>query len=133
MPGVTAASGCASYAGIPLTHRDYAQSVAFVTGHSRDGGGHQVDWQRFVNPHQTLVVYMGLQAFPAIRDALIQHGANPDRPAAIIEEGTTPSQRVVVGSLETLYDQATIACIQSPALIIIGDVVTLHSKLSWFD
>ncbi len=133
VPGVTAASGCASYAGIPLTHRDYAQSVAFVTGHSRDGGGHQVDWQSFVNPQQTLVVYMGLQAFPAIRDALIQHGANPDCPAAIIEEGTTPSQRVVVGSLETLYDQATIACIQSPALIIIGDVVTLHSKLSWFD
>jgi uroporphyrin-III C-methyltransferase/precorrin-2 dehydrogenase/sirohydrochlorin ferrochelatase len=133
VPGITAATGCASYAGIPLTHRDYAQSVVFVTGHSRDGGGQQVDWQSFVNPQQTLVVYMGLQAFPAIRDALIQHGANPDRPAAIIEEGTTPSQRVVVGSLETLYDQATIACIQSPALIIIGEVVTLHSKLRWFD
>ena len=132
VPGITAAIGCAAYAGIPLTHRDYAQSVSFVTGHSREGLGCQIDWKPFVNTQQTLVIYMGLQAFPAIRDSLIREGADPHRPAAIIEEGTTSSQRVVVGSLESLYEKATAAGIKSPALIIIGEVVRLHSKLTWF-
>ncbi|MFM8442609.1 MAG: siroheme synthase CysG [Methylococcus sp.] len=132
VPGVTAASGCAAYAGIPLTHRDHAQSVVFVTGHSREGLGSTVAWDRLVNPQQTLVVYMGLQAFPSIRDQLLAHGAAPSTPAAIVEQGTTPRQRVITGTLANLYDRASHAGIESPALIIIGSVVTLHDKLTWF-
>jgi uroporphyrin-III C-methyltransferase/precorrin-2 dehydrogenase/sirohydrochlorin ferrochelatase len=132
VPGVTAATGCAAYAGIPLTHRDHAQSVAFVTGHSREGLGSTVDWQKLVNPQQTLVVYMGLQALPQIRDQLITHGCEPMMPAAIIEQGTTPHQRVVTGTLGDLYEKATAAGIESPALTIIGRVVELQQKLAWF-
>ena len=132
VPGVTAATGCAAYAGIPLTHRDHAQSVAFVTGHSREGLGSTVDWSKLVNPQQTLVVYMGLQALPNIRDQLLAHGAEPDLPAAIIEQGTTARQRVVTGTLATLYERAANAGIASPALIIIGHVVSLHDKLDWY-
>ena len=132
VPGITAASGCAAYAGIPLTHRDHAQSVVFVTGHSREGLGSTVAWDRLVNPQQTLVVYMGLQAFPQIRDRLLAHGADPATPAAIVEQGTTPRQRVITGTLATLYDRASAVGIESPALIIIGTVVSLHDKLTWF-
>jgi uroporphyrin-III C-methyltransferase/precorrin-2 dehydrogenase/sirohydrochlorin ferrochelatase len=132
VPGVTAATGCAAYSGIPLTHRDHAQSVAFVTGHSREGLGSTVDWQKLVNPQQTLVVYMGLQALPQIRYQLIAHGCEPMMPAAIIEQGTTPGQRVVTGTLGDLYEKATEAGIESPALIIIGRVVELQQKLAWF-
>lgn len=132
VPGVTAATGCAAYAGIPLTHRDHAQSVVFVTGHSREGIGSTVDWERLVNPQQTLVIYMGLQALPRIRDELIAHGADPGIPAAIIEQGTTPRQRVVTGNLSTLYELATQQQVTSPSLIIIGHVVSLHDKLTWF-
>jgi len=132
VPGVTAATGCAAYAGIPLTHRDHAQSVAFVTGHSREGLGSTVDWQKLVNPQQTLVVYMGLQALPQIRDQLITHGCEPMMPAAIIEQGTTPHQRVVTGTLGDLYEKATAAGIESPALTIIGRGVELQQKLAWF-
>ena len=132
VPGVTAATGCAAYSGIPLTHRDYAQSVTFVTGHSREGLGSTVDWQKLVNPQQTLVVYMGLQALPEIRDRLLEHGGSASLPAAIIEQGTTSSQRVVTGCLGDLYQKATAAGIESPALIIIGQVVELREKLAWF-
>lgn len=132
VPGVTAATGCAAYSGIPLTHRDYAQSVTFVTGHSREGLGSTVDWQKLVNPQQTLVVYMGLQALPEIRDRLLEHGGSASLPAAIIEQGTTSSQRVVTGCLGDLYQKATSAGIESPALIIIGQVVELREKLAWF-
>jgi len=132
VPGVTAATGCAAYSGIPLTHRDYAQSVTFVTGHSREGLGSTVDWQKLVNPQQTLVVYMGLQALPEIRDRLLEHGGSARLPAAIIEQGTTSSQRVVTGCLGDLYQKATSAGIESPALIIIGQVVELREKLAWF-
>lgn len=132
VPGVTAASGCAAYAGIPLTHRDHAQSVVFVTGHSREGMGTSVDWGKLVNPGQTLVVYMGLQALPEISDALIAHGCDPDTPAAIIEQGTTPRQRVVTGTLSTLYALSSGAGIESPALIVVGRVVCLREKLAWF-
>lgn len=129
VPGVTAATGCAAYAGIPLTHRDYARSVAFVTGHSREGLGSSVDWQRLVNPEQTLVIYMGLQALPQIRDELIAHGCPKDLPAAMISQGTTPEQRVVTGTLSTLYERALESGIESPALIIIGEVVKLRDRL----
>jgi uroporphyrin-III C-methyltransferase/precorrin-2 dehydrogenase/sirohydrochlorin ferrochelatase len=106
--------------------------VAFVTGHSREGLGSTVDWEKLVNPQQTLVVYMGLQALPQIRDQLITHGCEPTMPAAIIEQGTTPGQRVVTGTLGDLYERATAAGIESPALIIIGRVVELQLKLAWF-
>ena len=132
VPGVTAATGCAAYAGIPLTHRDYAQSVTFVTGHSREGLGSTVDWSKLVNPQQTLVVYMGLQALPNIRDQLLAYGADATLPAAIVEQGTTAHQRVVTGTLATLYERAANAGIASPALIIIGHVVSLHDKLDWY-
>ncbi len=132
VPGVTAAIGCAAYAGIPLTHRDHAQSVTFVTGHSREGLGSSVDWARLVNPQQTLVVYMGVQALPQIREQLIAHGYDPTTPAAIIERGTTPAQRVVTGTLSTLYTRATAVGIVSPALIVIGQVARLHDQLRWF-
>ena len=132
VPGVTAATGCAAYAGIPLTHRDHAQSVTFVTGHSREGLGSTVDWSKLVNPQQTLVVYMGLQALPQIRDQLMAHGADATMPAAIVEQGTTPRQRVITGTLGTLYERASDAGIESPAMIIIGSVVSLHDKLDWY-
>ena len=132
VPGVTAASGCAAYAGIPLTHRDFAQSVTFVTGHTREGVLGDIDWARLARPGQTLVVYMGLHGLPQIRDALLAHGCPPGMPAAIVEHGTTPRQRVVTGDLGTLYEQAVKDEIESPALIIVGEVVRLHDKLAWF-
>jgi uroporphyrin-III C-methyltransferase/precorrin-2 dehydrogenase/sirohydrochlorin ferrochelatase len=131
VPGVTAAAGCASYAGIPLTHRDHAQSCIFVTGHQKDGQLN-LNWQALIQPHQTVVIYMGLMALQSITDGFIEHGAAADTPAAIIENGTKAGQRVVTGSLQTLAGAATEAGIQSPALIIVGSVVSLRKKLSWF-
>jgi uroporphyrin-III C-methyltransferase/precorrin-2 dehydrogenase/sirohydrochlorin ferrochelatase len=132
VPGITAATGCAAYAGIPLTHRDFAQAVTFVTGHTRDGVISGIDWAGLARPQQTLVIYMGLQALPLIRTELIRHGVSPEVPAAIIEQGTTAKQRVVTGTLSNLYEKAGEQAIESPALIILGDVVSLQSKLSWF-
>ena len=132
VPGITAATGCAAYAGIPLTHRDHAQSVAFVTGHARENGASDIDWGRFVDPGQTLVIYMGLQAYPEICERLLSSGMPGDCPAAIIEEGTTVRQRLVIATVATLFEKAQSEGIGSPALILIGDVVQLHAKLSWF-
>ncbi len=132
VPGVTAATGCAAYAGIPLTHRDYAQSVTFVTGHAREGQATSLDWGRLAGPQQTLVIYMGLQALPHISEQLLAHGCDPQLPAAIIEQGTTPEQRVVTGTVSTLYELASAAGLSSPALIIVGQVVGLRAKLAWY-
>lgn len=132
VPGVTAATGCAAYAGIPLTHRDHAHSVCFVTGHAQEGGDAAIDWSRFTASGQTLVIYMGIQAFPEIRDALLLAGVPRRRPAAIIEEGTTSRQRIVMGTIGNLLEKAQAVGIGSPALIIVGDVVQLRSKLNWF-
>jgi uroporphyrin-III C-methyltransferase/precorrin-2 dehydrogenase/sirohydrochlorin ferrochelatase len=131
VPGITAASGCAAYAGIPLTHRDYAQSVRFVTGHLKNQTAH-LNWSELVSAEQTVVFYMGLHAIPVIVEKLIQHGAPGSRPAALIEQGTTLNQRVVVATLETLEASANTAQIKSPSLIIIGAVVALHHQLKWF-
>jgi len=131
VPGVTAAAGCASYAGIPLTHRDHAQSCIFVTGHQKDGRLN-LNWEALIQPHQTVVIYMGLMSLQSITEGFIEHGAAVDTPAAIIENGTKAGQRVVTGSLTTLADAAARAGIQSPALIIVGSVVSLREKLSWF-
>jgi len=131
VPGITAASGCASYAGIPLTHRDHAQSVRFVTGHRRSEEL-SLDWQQLASPGQTLVFYMGLNSLPVISRELIAHGIDSATPAALVEKGTLPSQRVVIGTLSDLADKVEHLGIRAPTLIIVGGVVSLHSRLNWF-
>ena len=131
IPGVTAAVGCASYSGIPLTHRDHAQGCMFVTGHEKDGKLN-LNWNSLIQPRQTVVVYMGLSSMAAITKGFMDNGADPSTPAAVIENGTRAGQRVITGTLESLSGQTTVAGIKSPALIIIGSVVTLRDKLSWF-
>lgn len=131
IPGITAASGCASYAGIPLTHRDHARACVFVTGHGKDGKL-GLNWETLIQPKQTVVVYMGLSSLAKIAAAFIEHGAAADTPAAVIENGTREGQRVIVGTLDTLPGKVADAGLQSPALIIIGSVVTLRENLSWF-
>ncbi|HCT99384.1 MAG TPA: uroporphyrinogen-III C-methyltransferase [Methylococcaceae bacterium] len=131
VPGITAANGCASYAGIPLTHRDYAQSCVFVTGHLKDDSVH-LNWTQLAAPNQTIVIYMGLIGLEKICDALIAHGSEPTLPIAVIEKGTTPAQRVIVGTLSTLPTKIRHERLEAPTLIIIGHVVSLHEKLRWF-
>jgi len=131
VPGITAASGCAAYAGIPLTHRDHAQSVVFVTGHLRDGRLN-LDWDKIVQPQQTIVIYMGLTGLDLICRELVAHGLAPETPAALVAQGTTPRQQVLVGSLETLPSQVLEAEIHAPTLVIVGEVVRLHDTLAWY-
>ena len=131
VPGITAATGCASYAGIPLTHRDYAQSCLFVTGHLKDGSMN-LNWDALVQPRQTIVVYMGLIGVAILCQELITRGLSPDLPAALIQQGTTAQQRVVIATLSTLADAIDRAQVRPPTLIIIGEVVHLHNKLAWF-
>jgi uroporphyrin-III C-methyltransferase/precorrin-2 dehydrogenase/sirohydrochlorin ferrochelatase len=131
VPGITAASGVSSYAGIPLTHRDYAQACVFVTGHLKDGTMN-LDWEMLARPNQTVVIYMGLLGLPVLCQQLVAHGLTPDTPAAIVQQGTTPSQKVVTGTLSTLPQLATDAQLKPPTLIIVGKVVGLQNKLAWF-
>ena len=131
VPGITAASGCASYAGIPLTHRDYAQSVAFVAGHMQDGSVN-LNWKELVQSKHTLVFYMGLQGIETICHQLIKHGLPPSMPAALVQQGTTPHQRVLTGTLDTLSGIVQNAKVKAPTLIIVGEVVKLRDKLNWF-
>ena len=130
VPGITSAAGASCYAGIPLTHRDHAQSVTFVTGHRR-AGQVELDWPRLTSSTETVVVYMGVQQAPTICQQLIAHGRAPDTPAAIIERATTDKQRVIVGTLSSLPELIAQQEVKPPALIIIGSVVTLHDKLAW--
>ncbi len=132
VPGITAASGCAAYAGIPLTHRDFAQSVTFVTGHLKEGGVAGLDWERLARPAQTLVIYMGLTGLAQISASLIAHGCPKDRPAALVQQGTTRQQRLIVGTVESLPAQVAAAGASAPTLVIVGEVVQLHDKLAWF-
>ncbi|MFM5133825.1 siroheme synthase CysG [Aeromonas rivipollensis] len=129
VPGITAASGCAAYAGIPLTHRDHAQSVRFVTAHGK-GGARDLDWPLLAKDRQTLVFYMGLSSCAVIREQLLAHGKQGNTPVALIERGTQPSQRVIRGTLDEL--PALAVGVESPALIMVGSVVTLADKLAWF-
>jgi uroporphyrin-III C-methyltransferase/precorrin-2 dehydrogenase/sirohydrochlorin ferrochelatase len=131
VPGITAASGVSAYAGIPLTHRDYAQSVIFTTGHLKDGTL-DLDWPSLCRPKQTVVIYMGLGALTEICRQLIAQGLSPDLPGAVIMNGTQVDQKVVTGTLQTLPEQVAAAGLKSPSLIIIGDVVKLRDKLTWF-
>jgi uroporphyrin-III C-methyltransferase/precorrin-2 dehydrogenase/sirohydrochlorin ferrochelatase len=128
--GITAACGVSSYAGIPLTHRDYAQSVTFVTGHLKDGSV-DLDWEALARPHQTVVIYMGVGALPQICARLVAHGMAPTLPAAVVERGTTRDQRVVTATVGTLAQEAARAGIEPPALAIIGEVVRLRERLNW--
>jgi uroporphyrin-III C-methyltransferase/precorrin-2 dehydrogenase/sirohydrochlorin ferrochelatase len=131
VPGITAASGCASYAGIPLTHRDHAQSCTFVTGHLKDGSIN-LNWTQLAAPNQTIVIYMGLVGLEHICQSLIAHGSSPDLPIAVVQQGTTTNQKVVTGTLSTLATIISDQDIKPPTLIIIGTVVTLRAKLNWF-
>ncbi|WP_322977851.1 siroheme synthase CysG [Pseudomonas sp. C11] len=132
VPGITAASGCAAYAGIPLTHRDHAQSVRFVTGHLKDGSSN-LPWKDLVAPGQTLVFYMGLVGLPDICAQLIAHGRDAETPAALVQQGTTQNQRVFTGSLATLSALVAEHEVHAPTLVIVGEVVTLRDKLAWFE
>jgi uroporphyrin-III C-methyltransferase/precorrin-2 dehydrogenase/sirohydrochlorin ferrochelatase len=131
IPGVTAANGCSTYAGIPLTHRDHAQGYIVVTGHEKDGELN-LNWDSLIQPRQTVVIYMGLTSLGSITEGFLKHGADPATPAAVIENGTREGQRVITGTLESLQDKSAVAEIKSPALIIVGSVVNLRDKLSWF-
>jgi uroporphyrin-III C-methyltransferase/precorrin-2 dehydrogenase/sirohydrochlorin ferrochelatase len=132
VPGITAASGCAAYAGIPLTHRDYAQSVRFVTGHLKDGST-DLPWNDLVAPGQTLVFYMGLVGLPVICEQLVRHGRSADTPAALVQQGTTVHQRVFTGTLANLPELVAEHEVHAPTLVIVGEVVQLREKLAWFE
>ncbi|KPQ30161.1 MAG: uroporphyrin-III C-methyltransferase [Marinobacter excellens HL-55] len=130
VPGITAASGCAAYAGIPLTHRDHAQSVRFVTGHLKDDTCN-LPWCDFVQNNQTLVFYMGLVGLPIICRQLIAHGMKNDMPVALISKGTTPEQRVIVGTLSNIVETVKSSDVLPPTLVIVGEVVSLRGRLDW--
>lgn len=138
VPGITAANGVSSYAGIPLTHRDYAQSCIFTTGHLKaDAHGEvsavELDWPALTRPNQTVVIYMGLVGLAEICRQLIAHGLPAHTPAAVVQQGTTPRQRVVVADVSTLAEKVATAELKPPCLIIVGGVVALREKLAWFN
>ncbi|MFM1978601.1 MAG: hypothetical protein RLZZ151_1116, partial [Pseudomonadota bacterium] len=138
VPGITAANGVSSYAGIPLTHRDYAQSCIFTTGHLKPKNGTQqnvveLDWVALTRPNQTVVIYMGLVGLDQICAKLIEHGLPATTPAAVVQQGTTLKQRVVIGDLSNLAEKTGLANLKPPCLIIVGGVVKLREKLAWFE
>ncbi len=132
VPGITAAAGCASYAGIPLTHREHAQSVMFVAGHLRDGTMN-FNWRALAQPQQTLVVYMGLLGLEVLCRELVAHGLPASLPAALVQQGTTPQQRVLEGTLATLPGIVAASEVRAPTLVIVGEVVRLRERLRWFE
>jgi len=131
VPGITAALACAAYAGVPLTHRDHAQSVRFVTAHCK-ASLDTLDWRALAAERQTLAIYMGVAQLQALRDQLITHGRAPGTPFALIENGTRPQQRVITGTLANLPEQQRKHAVRSPALLILGEVAGLATKLAWF-
>ena len=132
IPGVTAAAGCAAYSGFPLTHRDHAQALTFVTGHLKDGSVN-LDWPALARPCHTIVFYMGIGAAAEICRQMISHGLPPTTPAAVVRNGTLPDQQTLLATLGTLPERINECEIKPPALIIVGSVVSLHEKLSWFE
>ncbi len=131
VPGITAASGCATYAGIPLTHRDHSQACTFVTGHLKDGSVN-LNWEMLAHDQQTVVFYMGLHGVSVICEQLIAHGRAAETPAALIEQGTTDKQRSIIGNLLSLPELVAKNDVAAPTLIVVGEVVHLHEKLHWF-
>jgi uroporphyrin-III C-methyltransferase/precorrin-2 dehydrogenase/sirohydrochlorin ferrochelatase len=131
VPGITAAAGCAAYSGIPLTHRDHSQSVVFVTGHLQDGSV-DLNWKALAHPQQTVVFYMGLHGVPTICRELVNHGLPATTPVALVQQGTTPNQRVFTSTLQDLPELVKKEDIKPPTLIIVGTVVNLHDQLKWF-
>lgn len=132
VPGITAASGCASYAGIPLTHRDYSQSVRFLTGHTKEGSL-LLDWNALAKEQQTLVFYMGLSGLTVICQELVSHGMDSTTPIALIQQGTTATQKVLTGNLASMPELVGAEEIKAPTIIIVGEVVKLRESLSWFN
>jgi uroporphyrin-III C-methyltransferase / precorrin-2 dehydrogenase / sirohydrochlorin ferrochelatase len=132
VPGITAASGCSTYAGIPLTHRDYSQACVFVTGHLKDGSI-DLNWKALAQPNQTVVFYMGLHGAPTLCKEMIAHGMPPSTPVALVQKGTTPEQKTIVGSLETLDEIVRTHEFKPPTLIIVGEVVRMRDQLQWFN
>ncbi|HCK92228.1 MAG TPA: uroporphyrinogen-III C-methyltransferase [Gammaproteobacteria bacterium] len=131
VPAVTAAAGCAAYAGIPLTHRDYAQSVSFVTGHLSEKSL-PVEWARYVKPFHTLVIYMGKPKLRYTLESLVSAGMSPDMPIALVSKGTMPDQKVLEATVSTMADMVENTELEAPTLVIIGEVVKLRSSLNWF-
>ncbi len=131
VPGITAASGCSSYCGIPLTHRDHAQSVVFATGHLQNDSV-DLDWESLAKPKQTVVIYMGLLGLETIASELIAHGRAPETPVAVVHNATLPDQDIVIGALMNIAERVKVAGLVSPALIIVGEVVGLHDRLNWY-
>lgn len=131
VPGITAAAGCAAYAGIPLTHRDHAQTCVFVTGHGKEGKV-DLNWAALIQPRQTVAVYMGLATIDKVMAEFIAHGASPELPVAVIDNGTRKRQRVVTGTLADIAGKTAAAGLKGPSIIIIGTVVTLRDRLAWF-
>ena len=131
VPGITAAVACAAYAGIPLTHRDHAQSLRLLTAHAQDGDADH-DWTALAQPHQTLAFYMGVSGLDVLRDKLIEHGRAESTPFALVENGSRREQRVVTGTLADLPERARGHAVQSPALLIVGEVAALAARLHWF-
>ena len=129
VPGISAANGCAAYAGIPLTHRDYAHSVLFIAGHQTNN---TIDWEKACSPETTLVIYMGLGNLANIIENLVQHKLAKDTPVAVVEQGTTNNQRVHTATLTNLLKTVKCANVAAPTIIIIGQVVRLHQQLSWY-
>ena len=132
VPGVTAAAGCAAYSGFPLTHREHAQAVVFVTGHLKDGTVN-LDWPALARPNQTVVFYMGIGAAEEICRQMMAHGLPSLTPAAVVRNGTLPDERTVLGTLGNLPHRIAESGIKPPALIVVGSVVNLHARLSWFE
>ncbi len=132
VPGITAAAGCASYAGIPLTHRDYSQACVFVTGHLKDGTV-DLNWPALAQPNQTVVFYMGLHGAPTLCKEMIAHGMPPSTPVALVQKGTTPDQKTIIATLDTLEETVRTHELKPPTLIIVGEVVSLKEKLDWFN
>jgi uroporphyrin-III C-methyltransferase / precorrin-2 dehydrogenase / sirohydrochlorin ferrochelatase len=131
VPGITAANGVSSYAGIPLTHRDYSQACLFITGHLKDGTI-DLDWEAMTRPRQTIVIYMGLVGLSEICKQLINRGVYASMPIAVVQQGTTNRQKVVCGTLKTIANEVEKQNLKAPCLIIVGEVVKLRDKLNWF-
>jgi uroporphyrin-III C-methyltransferase/precorrin-2 dehydrogenase/sirohydrochlorin ferrochelatase len=131
VPGITAAAACAAYAGVPLTHRDHAQSVRFVTAHGQQSLDH-LDWAALAQEKQTLAVYMGVGQLATLRDRMIHHGRAPETPFVLVENGTTAAQRIIAGTLTRLPEVARQHAVRAPALLILGEVAGLAATLGWF-